>query len=401
MPDWLGYAGRPPPGSMLPFAVARDIVRKLKLQSQKKWKAWSKSGQRPSNIPGNPYMTYRDDGWISFPDWLGYTGVTQHKDMLPFAAARAIVRKLKLKSAKEWVAWRKTGHRPSNIPTRPCDLYRDDGWISWPDWLGYKSLREGWGSRGDPRSKKGKEMKKVTKKEPKKRKRQLAPSALTSIPRRFSSSSSTMAASDPAAAAATAATAATAAAIAFLTSSSSSSSSSSPRRPALGERVEAQYGTDADEAWFVGRVMAVNAEGTCDVHYEDGDKEVGKPWSRVRAAAVDAESGEGEELEDGELEKVILGGRQSTSEMKAIAALAWCGEGSVGVYATAIEGGEEDSDEVAVAFGGKGGGSLSSSSADTKKKKRKRQKQVSAKEQSGEEVPVSSSNTSAMRSPGR
>ena len=97
--------------------------------------------------------------------------------------------------------------------------------------------------------------------------------------------------------------------------------------------MEAQYGTDADEAWFVGRVMAVNAEGTCDVHYEDGDKEAGKPWSRVRAAAVDTESGEGGELkgEGGELEERILGG-QSTFEREAIAALAWCGEGSVRVH---------------------------------------------------------------------
>ena len=155
--------------------------------------------------------------------------------------------------------------------------------------------------------------------------------------------------------------------------------------------MEAQYGTDADEAWFVGRVMAVNAEGTCDVHYEDGDKEAGKPWSRVRAAAVDAESGEGGEL-GGEMEEGILGG-QSTFEMEAIAALAWCGEGegSVGVHAAAIEGGEEDGDEVAgVRSGGTGGGSLSSSSADTEEKRWKRQKQVSAQEWSGE-VPVISS----------
>ena len=162
--------------------------------------------------------------------------------------------------------------------------------------------------------------------------------------------------------------------------------------------MEAQYGIDADEAWFVGKVMALNAEGTCDVHYEDGDKEAGKPWSRVRPAAVDAESEEAGELE-GEEEEGIRGG-QSTFEMEAIAALAWCGEGSVGVHATAIEDGEEDGDEVAFAFGGKGGGSLSSSSADTKKKKRKRQKQVSAKEWSGE-VPVSASDASAMKSPGR
>ena len=170
--------------------------------------------------------------------------------------------------------------------------------------------------------------------------------------------------------------------------------------------MEAQYGTDADEAWFVGRVMAVNAEGTCDVHYEDGDKEAGKPWARVRAAAVDAESKEAGELEggeedeeDGELDEGILGG-QRTFEMEAIAALAWCGEGSVGVHAAAIDDGEEDGDEMAFAFGGKGGGSLSSSSTDTKTKKRKRKKRVSVKERSGE-VPVASSVAGAMRSLGR
>ena len=50
----------------------------------------------------------------------------------------------------------------------------------------------------------------------------------------------------------------------------------------LGDRVEAQYGSNAHSAWFAGIVMAVNADGTCDVHYDDGDKEAGKPWSRVR-----------------------------------------------------------------------------------------------------------------------
>ena len=59
--------------------------------------------------------------------------------MLAFAVARAIVRKLKLKSQLEWVAWCKAGKRPSNIPARPSERYRDDGWISTADWLGYES----------------------------------------------------------------------------------------------------------------------------------------------------------------------------------------------------------------------------------------------------------------------
>ena len=48
------------------------MVRELGLTSEKEWKEWSKSGQRPSNIPSCPHQVYRDAGWVSMPDWLGY-----------------------------------------------------------------------------------------------------------------------------------------------------------------------------------------------------------------------------------------------------------------------------------------------------------------------------------------
>ena len=44
-------------GSYLSFAAARAVVWKLKLKGVKEWLAWSSSGQRPSNIPGNPART--------------------------------------------------------------------------------------------------------------------------------------------------------------------------------------------------------------------------------------------------------------------------------------------------------------------------------------------------------
>jgi hypothetical protein len=139
MPDWLGSEERVLAKDMLPFAVGRAYVRKLKLRSQREWNEWSKSGQRPSNIPGNPAVTYRDDGWISWPDWLGSERRVLAKDMLPFAVVRAYARKLELRRLKEWEAWSKSGQRPFDIPGRPDQMYRDDGWISYPDWLGYGS----------------------------------------------------------------------------------------------------------------------------------------------------------------------------------------------------------------------------------------------------------------------
>ena len=119
------------------FTEGRAYVRGLELKTQREWQAWSKNKQRPSDIPSNPSVAYRDDGWTSYPDWLGMKG--GRGNMLPFTAGRAYVRKLKLKTQREWKEWSKSGQRPSNIPGNPAATYRDDGWISLPDWLGYGS----------------------------------------------------------------------------------------------------------------------------------------------------------------------------------------------------------------------------------------------------------------------
>ena len=157
-------------GSYLSFTAARAIVQKLKLRGNKEWREWSKSGQRPSNIPSSPDRVYHDDGWISYPDWLGYKGHAIGK-MLPFAVARAIVRKLKLESREEWRAWSKSGQRPSNIPGNPNNTYSDDGWISMPDWLGYGSAG---GARAASRSSSSSSSASTAPKKKKKRKRRPA-----------------------------------------------------------------------------------------------------------------------------------------------------------------------------------------------------------------------------------
>ena len=83
-------------GSWLPFTGARDFVHGLKLKSQKQWHEWSKSGQRPSNVPSRPDKVYKGKGWVSYPDWMGYTAKKVDGQMLPFTSARAIVRSLRL-----------------------------------------------------------------------------------------------------------------------------------------------------------------------------------------------------------------------------------------------------------------------------------------------------------------
>eukprot|EP00947_MAST-08B_sp_MAST-8B-sp1_P006548 g6548.t1 len=144
-PDWMGYKPKAGhiKGQMLPFQSARDIVRRLRLTSHREWQEWSKSGQRPSNVPGNPAEAYKGKGWVSWPDWMGYqyTNGDQHKGtslMLSYASARAIVVELKLTSLKEWFEWSKSGQRPGNVPSAPHEVYKGKGWVSYPDWMGYQ-----------------------------------------------------------------------------------------------------------------------------------------------------------------------------------------------------------------------------------------------------------------------
>lgn len=54
----------------LKFEEARLEVRKLNLTGNKGWRAFSGSGERPSNIPANPERVYKDQ-WTSWPDFLG------------------------------------------------------------------------------------------------------------------------------------------------------------------------------------------------------------------------------------------------------------------------------------------------------------------------------------------
>ena len=120
------------------FEEARTYVHTLGLKSKKEWQAWSASGARPYDIPGNPHTYYTSSGWLSFPDFLGYKIGKVAGEYRSFEEARAYVRTLDLKSAKEWQAWSASGARPYDIPGNPDQTYKSSGWLSYPDFLGYK-----------------------------------------------------------------------------------------------------------------------------------------------------------------------------------------------------------------------------------------------------------------------
>ncbi len=143
--DWLG-TGRPSNRGRVyrPFRAARSHARRLGLKSIAEWRAFSKSGRRPADIPGNPHSVYRKLGWKGIGDWLGTGAVAaRDREYRPFPKARAFARRLKLTSSSAWYRFCKSGKRPPDIPASPMVVYRDHGWKGMGDWLGTGTLAPG------------------------------------------------------------------------------------------------------------------------------------------------------------------------------------------------------------------------------------------------------------------
>ena len=120
------------------FKEARKYARSLNLKSRAGWRALSKAGKLPDDIPYSAHITYKDQGWVSMGDWLG-TGIVapRLRKYRSFKEARKYARSLNLKSFAEWRALSKAGKLPDDIPGYPNQTYKDQGWISVGDWLGY------------------------------------------------------------------------------------------------------------------------------------------------------------------------------------------------------------------------------------------------------------------------
>jgi hypothetical protein len=123
------------------FDKAESFARSLGLRSQKEWNIFVASGNLPNDIPTNPQRTYSNKGWITWGDWLGTGAIAKCKmTYLSFIEAREWARSNDLKNISEWKRLAKAGKIPPDIPRHPNDVYSNEGWINWGDWLGTHNI---------------------------------------------------------------------------------------------------------------------------------------------------------------------------------------------------------------------------------------------------------------------
>ena len=119
------------------FPAVRRYARSLGLKSLDEWRDYSRSDNRPTDIPSRPDRVYCGKGWQGFGDWLG-TGRSSGKNMIyrPYCDARDFVWCLGLKSRKEYREYCRSSDIPADIPHDPATVYKGKGWVGYRDWLG-------------------------------------------------------------------------------------------------------------------------------------------------------------------------------------------------------------------------------------------------------------------------
>ena len=109
---------------------------KLNLKSSQEWYQYSKNN-RPNNIPGDPKNVYKNNGWVSFTNWI--TGKDKI-EILDYNSAKEYIKTLNIKGEYGWREYRNSGNKPSNIPSSPDKVYKDKGWLNWGKFLGTNQI---------------------------------------------------------------------------------------------------------------------------------------------------------------------------------------------------------------------------------------------------------------------
>jgi len=117
----------------MPFEEAREYVRGLGLKSKNEFSILWETKQIPSNIPGNPRGVYKDQGFTTMPDFLGYDSLIQ--DWYNWEESIKIIHPLNFKSAAEFRKYIKQ-NPIKRIHSSP-ESYFKDIWLDKGGWSGF------------------------------------------------------------------------------------------------------------------------------------------------------------------------------------------------------------------------------------------------------------------------
>ena len=132
--DFLGDNVKTSRPVYLSYEKAKKFLKKLKIKNQKEFGKLCRNGTIPRFIPRNPYRIYSDK-FEGIELFLGYEKKSSIK-WLSYNQAKKIVRKLDIKSIKDWnIIYQKKIKKKYLIPQSPQISYKKI-WKGWFDFTG-------------------------------------------------------------------------------------------------------------------------------------------------------------------------------------------------------------------------------------------------------------------------
>ncbi len=116
------------------FEKAKKIVQKQNLSSLVEYAKWRKLNSNYC-LPSRPQISYKNQGWIDWKDFLGREKNFLRKSM-DYEKARKFVQTLNIRNRKEWKDFCKSGKLPLGIPTHPWQAYKKNGWKGFIEFFG-------------------------------------------------------------------------------------------------------------------------------------------------------------------------------------------------------------------------------------------------------------------------
>ena len=120
----------------LSYQEAQKIISNFDIKGEAQWRIFSKSENRPPNIPASPDRYYKNSGWKSWGHWLGNKNIaTQKRKYRSYRKAKKYAISLNLNKQSEWFDHCKSGEKPADIPAGVRRTYKNE-FKSWGDFLG-------------------------------------------------------------------------------------------------------------------------------------------------------------------------------------------------------------------------------------------------------------------------
>ena len=117
------------------YKEAQALMKELGIRTQEQFHKWSRSGERPEDIPSNPSRVYKTK-WVSWGEFLG-TGRIYKKSFRSYESAQALMKKLDISTQEQFYGWIQSGKKPDDVPFHPNRVYKAK-WKGWDEFLGPK-----------------------------------------------------------------------------------------------------------------------------------------------------------------------------------------------------------------------------------------------------------------------